>query len=87
VFSCRHPLDLGVCNVQPLDDLGVQHPDASCGDGAHGEFLMAWHAKLAHQQQIQGSLEGLRHFVGDRHTPARQAKNQHVRTASQARAF
>src|SRR5579872_2816362 len=63
-----------------LFDYGmIQHPDASTGESAHGQFFVPWDAQLAHDEYIQIGMERMGDFESYGHTAARQRKHDHIR--------
>ena len=59
----------------------VEHAHAAGGDGAHGQLLVARHAQLAHEEDVERGAQRPGHLVGDRHAAARQRQHEHVRAA------
>src|SRR5690606_2606823 len=62
----------------------VYHPHVAARDGAHGQFLVAGHAQLAHEEDVERGSELLRHLISHGHAPAREREDHHVGTARQA---
>ena len=67
--------------MQRLDHVVVEHPGPARGDGTHRQLLVAWHAQLADDEDIERRLQRLGNFEGHRHAAARQGQHQHVRAA------
>ena len=61
------------------DDRIVEESNAATGDGTHGQFFMAGHAKFPDDEDIQRSVQSRSNFVGDRDAAPRQSQNQHNR--------
>ncbi len=63
-------VDLGLANAQGAHDVRVEDADATGGDGAQGQFLLAGDAQLADDVHVQGGVEGASDLVGNRHAAA-----------------
>ncbi len=60
-----------------LDGVLVQHPHA-CGDGAHGQLLVARHAQFAHQEHHPGCAERPSYLVADGNAAAGQRQDKQI---------
>ena len=78
-LPARDRIDQIIGDVQPGYDVVVEHPHAAGRDGAHRQLLVAGHAELAHDEDVERRAERVRHLVRHRHAAARQGQHEHVR--------
>ena len=72
------PIQICLRHAQFPDDAIVDDANAAGRDGAHGEFGMAGHAKLADQEHIQRYLQDNGDLVSDGDTATRQRENSRM---------
>jgi hypothetical protein len=65
--------------LQPVGDLGVEHPHAARPDRAERDFRRPRHAELAHDQDIQRYAEPRADHRRDGHAAPHQPKDDRVR--------
>ncbi|WP_167229749.1 hypothetical protein [Massilia rubra] len=65
-------------NAVRTDGGAVEHADTAAGDRAHGVFLMAGQAELAHEQDVERKAERPGDGEADRNAAARQSQHQRV---------
>jgi len=58
-------------DAQRLNHFVIQNAHATGRDGAHGQLLLARCSELAHQKDIQRSVQRSRNFTGHRHAATR----------------
>ncbi|HWE13413.1 MAG TPA: hypothetical protein VG365_07880 [Solirubrobacteraceae bacterium] len=76
---------LGVDRLDPvgrkrelLEDRLVQHAHAAGRDRSERQLLVTWHAQLAHEKHIQGSIEGAGDLRCNRNAATRKSKHHDV---------
>src|SRR5439155_26616113 len=67
--------DLVLADTEPAQDVLVENEDTATRDRSHCELLVSWNAQFPDEEDIERRAELLRHFVGDRHTAARQREH------------
>ena len=67
-----------VRDAEQPDEVFVQDANASAGDCPHGQLLVAGHAQLAHDEDVQGHVQGLRDLERDGGAAARQREHKDV---------
>jgi hypothetical protein len=65
-------------NVVRGDDIAVEHFRAPAGDCTHGELGLPGHSEFTDDEHIERRLQSPRDFEGNRHTSARQRKDDHI---------
>lgn len=61
-------LQCGGGEAQVAEDVGVKGDGAAAGDGAEREFGLAGSAQLAHSEDVERQVEGVRDLAGDGNT-------------------
>jgi len=72
--------DLGT-DVKGANDFVLHDHEAAAGHSAHGQFLLAGDAELAHHEHIERQIEFLSDFEGDRNAAPRQGKHDGILAA------
>src|SRR6185312_11009564 len=86
-FGCRHVLDFVVTQLELAENGIVEDLNSVGGDGAHGKLLVAGHAELAYEEDIERCPELPGDFVADGHAAARQREYDHVVAAGIVKQF
>ncbi len=77
-FACLDLADLGSGNAGHGDNLLVEDADIAFADRAHRELGLERHAELAHDDDVEGSLQLLGDLKRDRDAPARQSEYDEI---------
>jgi hypothetical protein len=65
--------------LQVPEDVLIEDSHIAGGDCAHSQFFVTGHAKLADNEHIEGSAQGLGNLVGYWHAATRESKHEHTR--------
>jgi hypothetical protein len=80
LFLSSDGIDHVLWNRQSLQHVLIEHPDTAAGDGPHRELFVPGKAKLADEEYIERSIQGLGDFEADGNAAARQSQNEDIGT-------
>ena len=80
LFALDDLLHENVGQPECIDERFVNHPDSSATHGAYGHLIIGLSRKPANDRDIEWSMERLSDLEGDRHAPAGQRQNDHIRS-------
>ena len=78
LLAGREAGERALIDPRRLQHVRVEDARAALGDRAKGEFGLLGHAKLAHDEQLQGRVQTGRHLRPDQHAAARQADHDRM---------
>jgi hypothetical protein len=71
LLTRRDRFDHMLGDAETCHELIVEHAHATCGDGAHCQFLISGDAKLADDKNIQRYVKRACHFISHGHAATR----------------
>src|SRR6267142_3821962 len=78
LFFLGHGIDYLIGNVQSSDDLLVHDSHTAGGNRSHGQLLLLRQSKLAHEEDIQGSIKSPGHLKCHRNATSRQGEHNYI---------